>query len=52
MDVIDHCFVPPDPNLIKQLRAEYKKEKTRNKKLTELEFFVKKGYFKNKTFGQ
>ncbi len=51
MDVNNYCFVPPDPNLIKQLRAEFKKERMKNKKLTELEFFVKKGYFKNKTFG-
>jgi immune inhibitor A len=46
------CFVPPDPELIKKLKEEYKKEKKKNKKLTEIEFFIKKGYFQNKIFGK
>jgi immune inhibitor A len=51
MYIYNSCLVPPDPNLVKKLKEEYKKEKKKNKKLTEVEFFVKKGYFKNKIFG-
>lgn len=46
------CVIPPSPDLVNQLKEEYKKEKKKNKKLTEIEFFIKKGYFQNKIFGK
>ena len=45
------CLVPPDPKMIKQLKEEFKKAKAKDKKLTEIEFFVKKGLYKKKIFG-
>jgi hypothetical protein len=42
------CVIPPSPDLVNQLKEEYKKEKKKNKKLTEIEFFIKKDIFKIK----
>jgi hypothetical protein len=42
------CIIPPDPSLVKKLKEEYKKEKKKNKMLTEVEFFVKKDTLKIK----
>jgi immune inhibitor A len=38
--------VPPDPNYIKKLHAEYKKIKKTRKRITPLEFLISKGLFR------